>query len=263
VAETRIPVRVGMACLCALALMLIAGCSAPTAFAPPVALDDAKGRHSIGIISAVGSKFAVQKVGVTVFGNEYNVVPVATWGIDDLIASKLTLLLGGKADVKRITYAKDAFAAYEAPGGLFRDRDAELKQILRKLTATQKCDIYLVVIASSSSVGSTNQSVGGLGIVQTGGVLVTKAWLHAVFQVRVYDGRTLEFLGWKPATIGQNTFMAMIKGPHREVDVSWWPEKAKVEADVRLKSAMRELVEQALTTTLPEVLALEPPRRAS
>ena len=91
--------------------------------------------------------------------------------------------------------------------------------------------------------------VGGLGIVQTGGVLVTKAWLHAVFQVRVYDGRTLEFLGWKPATSGQNTFMAMIKGPHREVDGSWWPEKAKVEADVRLKSAMRELVEQALSTT--------------
>jgi hypothetical protein len=241
--------------------MLTAACiGAPTAFAPPVALDDTKGRRSIGIISAVGGKFSVQKVGVTVFGNEYNIVPVATWGIDDLVASKLARLIGGKADVKRIAYPKDAFAAYEAPGGLFRDRDAELKDILYKLTATQKCDIYLVVIASSSSFGSTNQSVGGLGIVQAG--LVTKAWLHALFQVRVYDGRTLELLGWKPATTGQATFMAMIKGPHREVEMSWWPEKAKVEADGRLKTAMRELIEQALTTTLPEVLTLEQSRRA-
>ena len=75
---------------------------------PPVALDDAKGRRSIGIISAVGSKFAVQKIGVTVFGNEYNVVPVATWGIDDLIASTLTLLLGGKSRREAVTYAEGA-----------------------------------------------------------------------------------------------------------------------------------------------------------
>jgi hypothetical protein len=44
--------------------------------------------------------------------------------------------------------------------------------------------------------------------------------------------------------------------------MSWWPEKAKVEADGRLKTAMHRLVEQALTTTLPEVLTLEQSRRA-
>lgn len=256
-------VRAAKARLCALAFLLAAGCSgAPTAFAPPIALDSKKGRQSIGIISAIGSKFAVQKVGTTVFSNEYNSVPVASWGIDDLVASKLAGLLGGNADVRRITYAKDAFASYEAPGGLFRDHNAELQEILRKLTATQKSDVYLVVITSGSSFGSTNQSVGGLGIVQAGNIFATKIWLHAVFQIRVYDGRTLEFLGWKPATIGQNTFMAMIKGPHREVDASWWPALANVEGDRRLKTAVRELVEQALTTTLPEVLTLEQSRRA-
>ena len=96
--------------------MVTAACiGAPTVFAPPVAIYDTKGRRSIGIISAVGGKFSVQKVGVTVFANEYNIVPVATWGIDDLVASKLARLMGGKADVKRIAYPKDAFAAYEAP----------------------------------------------------------------------------------------------------------------------------------------------------
>jgi hypothetical protein len=256
-------VRAAKSRLCALALLLAAGCSgAPTAFAPPIALDRTKGRQSIGVISAVGSKFAVQTVGTTVFGNESNSVQVANWSIDDLVANKIAGLLGDSADVRRITYAKDAFAAYDAPGGLFRDHNAELKEILRKLTATQKSDVYLVVIASSSYFGSTNQSVGGLGIVQAGNIFVNKRWLHALFQIRVYDGRTLEFLGWKPATIGQDTFMATIKGPHREVDASWWPTPATVEGDRRLKTAVRELVEQALTTTLPEVLSLEQLRRA-
>ena len=155
-----------------MAPLLAADCSgAPTAFAPPIALDSTKGRQSIGVISAVGSKFAVQKVDTTVFGNEYNSV------MDDLVASKIAGLLGGNADVRRITYAKDAFASYDAPGGLFRDHNAELKEILRELTATQKSDVYLVVIASSSYFGSTNQSAGGLGIVQAGNMFVTKTWL--------------------------------------------------------------------------------------
>jgi hypothetical protein len=101
-----------------------------------------KGRRSIGVISTLGAKFAVQRVEVTVFGNEYNVVSVAAWGIDDAVDSKLASLLGVDADVKRIAYGKDAFWAYEAPGALFRDRNAELKDALRKVTAGQRCDLY-------------------------------------------------------------------------------------------------------------------------
>jgi hypothetical protein len=255
-------VRVVAASLCVFCSLLVSACSgAPTAFEPPVAIDTSKGRRSIGVVSTLGAKFALQRVGVTVFGNEYNVVPVAAWGIDDVVNSKLANLLGVDADVKRIAYDKDAFAAYEAPGGLFRDRNAELKDALRKVSAGQRCDLYLVVVPSGSSFGSTNQSVSGLGIVQGSSVFVNQMWIHALFQMRLYDGRTLEFLGWKPARLGQTAFMAVIHGPHRQVEASLWPEMGRAEPNLRLRAAVRELVEQALTATLPEVLTLGHARR--
>jgi hypothetical protein len=252
--------RGGSASIVVLTLLLLAGCGGPPALGPPVALDPAKGRRSIGIVSSIGGKFAVKKVGITAFGNELNHFPIPSWAIDDLVASKLAALLGNTAEVKRIAYNKDAFATYEAPGGLLRDRDAEFRDGLRKITAGQGCDLYLAVIASTSPFGSTNQVVTGLGIVQTGNMFTTNAWAYAVFQIRAYDGRSLQPLGWKPATIGQSTFMAAIKGPHREVDTSWWPEAGSPEADGRLRAVTRELVEEALTATLPEILDLAPSR---
>jgi hypothetical protein len=248
--------------LCVLCAVAVSGCNGPTAFEPPVAVDSSKGRRTIGVISTVGAKFAVQKVGVTVFGNEHNVVPIGAWAIDDAVDAKLASLLGADADVKRIAYGKDAFTAYEAPGGLFRDRGAELTDALRKVTAGQKCDLYLLVIASGSSFGSSNQSVSGLGIVQGSSVFVNQVWIHALFQMRLYDGRTLELLGWKPARHTETAFMAVIHGPHRQVDVSMWPEAGQVESNMRLRIAVRELVEQALAATLPEVLTLEHAKRA-
>jgi hypothetical protein len=239
-------------------LLLVAGCSGlPTAFDPPVAVYVSKGRRSIGVISTIGTKFVVQKVGVTVFGNEHSDVPIGTWGIDDAVNAKVASILRADADVKRISYAKNAFAAYEAPGGLFRDHNAELVEALRKLTATQKSDLYLVVVPSGSSFGSTNQAVSGLGIVQGSSVFVNQMWIHALFQMRLYDGQRLELLGWKPARLGETAFMAVIHGPHRQVDPALWPEVGRLDSNMRLRTAVRELVEQALTATLPEVLTLE------
>jgi len=240
-----------------LSVLLVSGCSGvPTAFAPPVAVDISKGRRSIGVISMLGATFSMQKVGVTVFSNEYKSAPIASWGIDDVVNTKIANLLAGDVDVKRISYPKDAFAAYEAPGGLFRDHSAEFKDGLRKVTAGQKCDLYLAVVAGGSAFGSSNQFVKGIGIVQGSSVFVNQMWIHALFQMRLYDGRTLELLGWKPATLGQSTFMAVIRGPNREVEASFWPQTERVETDGRLRTAVRELVEQGVAATLPEVLTL-------
>jgi len=245
------------ASLCVLSMLLVSGCSGvPTAFAPPVTVDTSKGRQSIGVISMLGTTFSMQKVGVTVFGNEYKSAPIASWGIDDVITTKVTRLLGGDADVKRISYPKDAFAAYEAPGGLFRDHNAEFKDALRKVTAGQKYDLYLAVVVGGSAFGSTNQFVRGIGIVQGSSVFANQMWIHALFHMRLFDGRTLELLGWKPATLGESTFMAVIRGPNRQVDASFWPQTERVESDFRLRNAVRELVEQGISATLPEVLTL-------
>src|SRR5262245_53461876 len=69
--------------------------------------------RTVGVISAVGSTFALQKVGITVFGNELNEVPITVWGLDDAVASRLSALLTKRFTVKRIAVPPGAFAAYD------------------------------------------------------------------------------------------------------------------------------------------------------
>lgn len=237
---------------------LSAGCSgAPTAYAPPVVLDSNQGRRTICVLSAVGSQFWVQTIGMTVFGNEQASAPIPSWGIDDSVTSKLAALIGSRADVKRIAAPTGTFAGRGPQGGLFGDTSTDIVDGLRKTTANRGCDSILVATAAGSRFGDTNQSIGALGIVRSGNDLLGRHyWLHTLFHLRVYDGRTFQYLGWKPATLGESTFMATIRGPSRKVDADWWPQTVNVEGDARLKAATLDLIGQALTATLPEALTL-------
>src|SRR5687767_13855280 len=99
---------------------------------------------TVGVISAVGSTFALQKVGITVFGNELNEVPIASWRLDDAVASRVSAVLSKRFTVKRITVPQGAFAAYEKPAP-FSDSDATLQGIVRKLAGSANCDLYIVI----------------------------------------------------------------------------------------------------------------------
>jgi hypothetical protein len=225
----------------------------PAAVAQPAAPKKPDGRKSVGVISALGHKFALQKVGITVFGNELKEVPIDSWAIDDLVVAKIAAVLGRQFDVRRIGYAKGAFNAFEAQGGLFRDREAELQDVVRKIAAAQKCDLYLVVTRGSSPFGTTNQFVTGLGLVVAGGGLIDNSHLVAISVLHLYDGRSFALLKRQGASIGQATFFKTIKGPHREVDQSWWPSGPAAQND-KLRSATRALVEQSMAMTAVELL---------
>jgi hypothetical protein len=220
---------------------------------PPKTSD---GRKSVGIISAIGHKFALQKVGITVFGNELKEVPIGSWGIDDLVVAKITAALGKRYDVSRIGYAKGAFGKFEAEGGLFRDREAELREAVRKVAASQKRDFYLVVTRGSTSFGTTNQFVTGLGLVVAGGALVDNSNLVAISVLHLYDGRTFELIKRQSASIGQATFMMTIKGPNRKVDQAWWPSGPAAQSE-KLRSATQALVAQSMSMTAPELLSFK------
>lgn len=220
---------------------------------PPPGPKKADTRKSVGVISAIGSTFAIQKVGITVFGNELKQVPIDSWGIDDAVAARVAALLSRRYAAKRITYPKGAFTAYETPGGLFRNLDEELRTVVRSIAAAQKFDLYVVVTRTMSPYGSGNQVVSGLGIVEGGG-LATSVHLHALSAIRVYDGQTFAVTAEGRASIGQSTFLATIKGPHRQVDQSWWPSSPQAVHNEKLKDATRALVEQSLAVTLPDLL---------
>lgn len=41
---------------------------------------------TVCVLSVVGKRFALQRVGFTVFGNSHDTVDISAWGLDELIA---------------------------------------------------------------------------------------------------------------------------------------------------------------------------------
>jgi len=213
-------------------------------------------RKSVCAISGVGDTFSLQKVGITVFGNALDKVPIDSWGIDDFVVKKVGAQLGQRFDVKRVTYPKGAFAPLERPKSPFSEPKDDRKEIVRGIVGNQKCDLAIVVTKSGSQVGGTNQAVFGLGIVGAGEAIFSdNVWLFALSEIRVYDGRTFAVLGhkrsytWQPSLGG--TF---IRGPSRQVGKAGWPASpAHVASDTKLKQATMELLGESVVAMLAEL----------
>jgi hypothetical protein len=81
--------------------------------------------------------------------------------------------------------------------------------------------------------------------------------LSTLIELRVYNGETFALGTRKTASIGQPTLLALIRGPHREVDRSFWPDSSDVAQNAKLQQAIRELVGQSMDLTLPEMQLTE------
>jgi len=239
-------------------VLLVGGCAGSFGLPSPEASKMIASAKTVGVISAVGQKFALQKIGITVFGNEFNEVAIGSWGIDDAVAGKVSALLSPRFKIKRINAPPGAFASYDKPAP-FSDSGAELQSIVRKLAASQGCDLVIVVTRAGAPWGSSNQVVVGLGILEAGGLInADNVTLFAITTVHVYDGRTYESLAWQRTDfqIGASLMGKAINGPHRTLDRTWWPATPQAVHSDKLKSATRALVEQSLATTIPQVMGM-------
>src|ERR1700730_11231051 len=77
---------------------------AKTSAKPPASAD--AGPCQIGVIPVNSNQFAVQKVGLTILGNEYAQVPVDSWGLDDLVVMRVRAAAAGAA-VRKVAYTKE------------------------------------------------------------------------------------------------------------------------------------------------------------
>jgi hypothetical protein len=227
----------------------------PKAAAPsakPAAADNGK---CIGVLSAIGDSINLQKIGITVFGNELNKVPVDSWQIDNLVVSKISTYLSKSWSVRPISYPKGAFATLEQDHGLFYNYDAELTGIVRRVTSSTKCDHYVVVLKGSSGFGTSNQSLFGLGVLETGG-LMSADYLFALYQIRVYDGQTMAVLGQQRATFDENHFSS-IHGPFRQLYTNFTFPQPGMMPGPAVRDGLRSLVEKSLDVTMPQVLRVQ------
>jgi hypothetical protein len=196
------------------------------------------GPCAVGVVSQLGEKFTVRKIGYTVFGNDINEVPVESWHIDDLVVAKISAALGKRAVVKRIPYHKEAFASLETLK-LFRDTEAEVRDGVRTLAVSTRCAHYLLVTRAYHNLGNTNQTIGGIGVLHTGiGELFVKINAYALFSLRLYDGETFALLKRAHAPSGDSIFTQWIGGPPESTD--------NAVQNAKLREAIRDLVAQGM-----------------
>lgn len=217
-------------------------------------------RKSVCVISAIGDTFSVQRVGLTVFGNALDKFPIEAWGVDTAVAGRVSSQLGQRFDVRRIDYPKGAFAPLDnersALSSDYQDYRHDIRDIARGITASHKCDLVVVVTRSGSIYSNTNQAVAGLGILDGSSLVFENVVVFAIWEMRVYDGKTFAVLAHKRAP-RPDSFTATIRGPHRKVDKSWWPAPGQVAHNAKLKQATLELVGESITPAVAELFATQ------
>src|ERR1043166_3274550 len=178
----------------------------------------------IGIVSAIGDKLHLRKVGITVFGNESTEMAIDSWRLDDLIIGKVRAALSGRFDVRAVTYQRAPFAALgEDKEIFFRERRPEL---VRTGVSPHGLDDYLVITKSRWPYANSNQELLGLGVVESGSTLFgTRVHAYANYALGMVDGRSFTVSDETKAFLPAR-YLSEIGGVSRKVDNSLWPASA-------------------------------------
>jgi len=231
----------------------------PKAAATPIDPGNA-GPCQIGVIPITGNEFGVQRVGVMVFGNGYTSVSVDSWGLDDLVVSRVRAAAGGKS-VRRIAYTKEDLARTQESHSIFHNRDTDVKEFVQRSAGNSDCERYVVIHKTGSQFSNTNQSVNGFGIVRYGTDLYNRVFLFALTFIRVYDGQTFELVksaravGEDQPVITRLLGSNPIRGPDRQLDEGAFPASATDAAsNPAFRDGVRALLASSLDRTLPEML---------
>jgi hypothetical protein len=214
----------------------------------------------IGVISALGDSFGVQKIGLTVFGNEYKEISVPAWGLDDLVVARVRAAAGPRVSVKRIGYAKGAFEPYEHAKTLLHDSEADLAAVVKTIAAAGGCARYLVVVRFSTSFSNTNQTIKGIGAVNYGYSFSNRTYVFAITGIRLYDGRDFALL--KKGIGGRSSqdgpflyFNSFVRGPNRELKDFEWPDNKPEAVVAAARDTARAVLSESLDRALPDLLA--------
>jgi hypothetical protein len=218
-------------------LLMLAACAG---MAPQV-----EGVRTIGIVSAIGDKFYLRKVGFTVFGNESDEMAIDSWGIDDVMTAKIRVALTPRFDVRPVTYRRAAFANLENRLAIGVE---QLRAETVRAEVSPQLDAYLIVTKASAPYNQTNQILTGLGIVEGGEVYV-----YAFHSISLVDGHDWTLSRGTYATLqAEPNFLGMprSKGASRKLDKSWWPVSRDAASNQRLKGVIVELIDESLPGTL-------------
>jgi len=100
------------------------------------------GACQLGVVAGIDDKFAVQKIGITVFGNELAEAPV-DWGYNDIVVERVRANAPAATAVRRVAYPKGAFDRYyNPPESLFGNSRGDFVAIVQQIIDSAHCERY-------------------------------------------------------------------------------------------------------------------------
>jgi hypothetical protein len=212
----------------------------------------------LGVISALGDRFSVQKFGLTIFENEENDAPMNGWGLDDLPFARVRAATGADPSVRRIAYPAGAFEPYYNPKSRFLPDPSEgLPAIVRGITANANCERYLIT-KYNGVVPGTKMEIKGIGAYSQGiGSFARHYHLFANVAVSIYDGATYEKINRSLAAFGASfaAGLGLTEDPLTKLDESVFPNPPEsASGSTALKERTRALVSARLDRIIPVYL---------
>ena len=217
------------------------------------------GPCKLGVISALGDRFSVQKFGLTVFETEESEVPIDGWGLDDLAVARVRAATGADPSVRRINYPKGSFEPFYNPKSrLLPDPKEGLPAIVRNITAHANCERYLVIVKYNEKLPGTNLVLKGIGTYNQGlGTVIRHSHLFANVAVNLIDGSTYEGINRSLAAIGAgfSEGFRIMEDPLAKLDNSLFPDPPELaSSNATLRERTRALVSAKLDRLIPRYL---------
>ncbi|WKA29511.1 hypothetical protein [Bradyrhizobium roseum] len=205
---------------------------------------------TVGIISAVGEEISVTRVGLAPLSNRLESVPVQSWGLDDLIVRQATAVLNGRYQVQTVNYPRAAFAAVResAIGPVNLISGDPFKVLVRRDVSPQGLDAYVVITRAKSTLG-TGRKVEGFGFAEYRTLLASYGIVHALYEVRVIDGKSFDVIDKRAASPLGSTDMIRLAGPSRTINGTLWG----ADAGDKLRTEIVDLITRSLPGTLADM----------
>lgn len=210
---------------------------------------------TVGIVSAVGDEITFAKGGLTGLNNRSQSFPIASWGLDDLIVQQVTTALNGRFQVQPVSYNRAAFAAIKdspvAPVNLVRGDP--FKKLVQTEVSPQGLDAYIVITKAKSNFGGGTRKIEGIGLITYGTVMESYNQVHALYEIRVFDGKTFNVIEKMAAPPLDDGGQVRIAGPTRTIDESLATSVGNPAENEKLRAAIADLVARSLSTTLSDM----------
>jgi hypothetical protein len=209
------------------------------------------GPCQLGVIPAIGDQFVIQKIGLTMFGNEETEIPILAWGLDDLVVARVRAAAPGLM-VRKLSYPKATFDPYyHPPSRLFGDPRNDLANIVRQIAANSRCERYVAVTRFDGQFAGTNQMLSGIGVVNHGAGALSHTALFANVNATMFDGQTFDIVRRPLPGLGAILSAGLVQDPLTQLENADFPATA---ADAATSATLRDRTRALLAARLDRIL---------